>query len=92
MAESNTGETILAFLLGAIAGTVAGVLLAPEPGKQTRKRLQKWMDDQEEKSKDLLHSSKDIVQTGKETFSTQKEAMTEAYEAGKKAYRQATRS
>ena len=36
---SGLGKTFFAFLLGAAAGTIAGILLAPDSGKNTRKKL-----------------------------------------------------
>ncbi len=35
----TTSKVITGFLLGAIAGTIAGLLLAPEPGENTRKKI-----------------------------------------------------
>lgn len=37
----NPGKIFVTVLTGAIAGGVAGVLLAPEKGKETRKKLDK---------------------------------------------------
>nr|WKN38167.1 YtxH domain-containing protein [Tunicatimonas sp. TK19036] len=41
----NSGKTLVAFLLGAIAGTMAGLLVAPNSGQKTRKRLNKSAND-----------------------------------------------
>jgi len=38
---SNTGDTLLAFLVGATVGGVAALLMAPEKGEKTRKKLKK---------------------------------------------------
>lgn len=38
---SSTGDTLLAFLVGATIGGVAALLLAPEKGEKTRKKLKK---------------------------------------------------
>lgn len=41
---SKTGKTLTAFVVGAAAGALAGVLLAPDRGKQTRKKIAQQVD------------------------------------------------
>ncbi len=82
MAENNTGETLLAFALGIVAGVVAGVLLAPASGEETREHVQDWMRSAKDRSEGYLRSKR-------ESLTAQKEALAAAYEAGKKAYREA---
>ena len=53
--ESKTGGIISAFLVGAVAGAVLGVLFAPKAGKETRAERGEWVDDALEKSKEKLH-------------------------------------
>ncbi|TGE29870.1 YtxH domain-containing protein [Hymenobacter metallicola] len=47
--KDNSGKVILSLLVGATAGVVAGLLLAPETGEETRSGLKqsasKWSDD-----------------------------------------------
>ncbi|MCC2547833.1 YtxH domain-containing protein [Hymenobacter sp. BT175] len=47
--KDNNGKVILSLLAGAAAGVVAGLLLAPETGEETRKGLKKssskWTDE-----------------------------------------------
>ncbi|UOQ74524.1 YtxH domain-containing protein [Hymenobacter cellulosilyticus] len=47
--KDNNGKVILSLLVGATAGVVAGLLLAPETGTETRtglkKSASKWSDD-----------------------------------------------
>lgn len=40
----NTDKTLIAFLAGAAAGAITGLLLAPESGDKTRKKLAKNVD------------------------------------------------
>ncbi|MGB3180531.1 MAG: YtxH domain-containing protein [Cyclobacteriaceae bacterium] len=40
----NTEKTLIAFLAGAAAGALTGLLLAPEAGDKTRKKLSKNVD------------------------------------------------
>ena len=81
MAESNTGESLLAFVLGAVAGAAVGVLFAPREGAETREALQEWLKESADKGTEYLKSKR-------ESLSTQKEALAAALEAGKKAYRE----
>lgn len=41
----NTGKTFAAFLIGAAAGTLTGLLLAPENGSKTRTKLNEKVND-----------------------------------------------
>lgn len=41
----NTGKTIAALLVGAVAGALTGLLMAPESGDKTRKKLNKTAND-----------------------------------------------
>lgn len=45
MSNSNDGfRTFVAFVLGAAAGAVCGLLLAPKPGKELREDLKQFSD------------------------------------------------
>ena len=59
---NNSGKIFLAALTGAVAGGVAGVLLAPESGEQTRKKLSKEADKAREELNDLVEKGKDTVE------------------------------
>ena len=39
----KTGSTLVAILAGAAVGAVAGVLLAPDQGEKTRRRISKGL-------------------------------------------------
>lgn len=41
----NTGKTIAALLVGAVAGALTGLLIAPESGDKTRKKLNRTAND-----------------------------------------------
>jgi hypothetical protein len=45
------GSAAIAFLLGAVAGGIAALLLAPQSGAQTRRRLRRGAHDLREKGK-----------------------------------------
>lgn len=50
----DLSKVMLSFIVGALAGAAAGVLLAPDKGKNTRKKVKKSMDDLSEKVKDSM--------------------------------------
>ncbi len=70
--SNNTGTTILALCAGAAVGAVAGILLAPDEGKKTRKEIKKTFGEQtkkmEEKFKEFSDTVKTKVGTNKETL------------------------
>jgi gas vesicle protein len=41
----NSGKTLVAFILGAVAGAMAGLLVAPNSGEKTRRKLNKSAND-----------------------------------------------
>lgn len=51
--RSNTGETILALLTGAIVGAGVGILYAPAKGSETRKKI----GDEANKAGDYIRES-----------------------------------
>ena len=74
-------KVMLSFIVGALAGTVAGVLLAPDKGKNTRKKVKKSIDDLSKKAKDSMDdlsakvkdSMDDLSEKAKKTFTKEKE-------------------
>jgi gas vesicle protein len=58
-------------LLGAIIGVIGGLLFAPSTGEETRKKLKKIGDDNEElinetkaKSEELIQKTMESIETG----------------------------
>ena len=72
---SKKGNTLMAFLAGAAAGAILGVLYAPDKGSNTREKLSFQLDKYKKILEDFLN---DLV-TGKETPLT-----TEAKSQGNK--------
>ncbi len=58
MANSN-GKLIAAFLAGAAAGASLGLLLAPDKGKDTRKKMKKSFDDLGSKAQDAFKKAEE---------------------------------
>ena len=53
--NQRRGSGALAFLIGALAGGLAAVLLAPQSGAETRDRLKRGARDLREKGSQLAH-------------------------------------
>lgn len=61
--SKKSGNTLLAFIMGATAGAVLGILYAPEKGSTTREKLSFQLD----KYRKLLAELVDDFVSGKET-------------------------
>ncbi len=60
---NSTGRNILTFLTGAVAGAIAGILLAPNSGKKTREIIsQKANDLKEDLGEVFDHGTEKIKQ------------------------------
>ncbi len=62
MSESNnTGETILAFILGGIMGAALGLLLAPASGDDTREKIADWAKKEKKKGSEYWKDAKEAI-------------------------------
>ncbi|MCX5716754.1 MAG: YtxH domain-containing protein [Nitrospirae bacterium] len=86
----SAGTVFFSFLLGGIVGAGLAMLLAPQSGSETRKRIKEFTDDMREKAEDYVENIKkgvtSTVEEGKDFYEEKKSAITSAVEAGKKAY------
>lgn len=55
----STSKIILSFIVGALAGAATGILLAPDKGKITRKKIKDSITDLSEKSKETINDLSD---------------------------------
>ena len=81
MADNNTGDNVLALLIGGVIGGVLGLLFAPRKGCETREAISDWLEEKREKTKEFVAQEKDALHH-------KKDQMEAAWEAGKKAYRE----
>ena len=81
--KRETSNVLVAFLLGAVAGGVTALLLAPASGAETRKKLSDALNRAKDKALDELEGAKEYADT-------HRQAVKEAYAAGKEAYKKAT--
>ena len=66
MSENRGGDVLTAFVLGGIIGAALGVLFAPAKGKETRAKLNDWMEDTAEKTKEKLGDLEEEIKKRKE--------------------------
>ena len=80
MSENNsTGDTLLTLILGAAVGVAAGLLLAPQKGKETRRRLRRWLETIED---DLREEGfEDVVERGKDAVREKAQAAKDKVDA-----------
>ena len=83
MAESNDFDNFIGGLfVGALIGLAAGLLLAPGPGSELRKRLK---EQSKLLSTQVLHRADEIQAKSQQILSVQKTRFQEAVEEGKRA-------
>ena len=66
MSENNSGEVILALILGGIIGAAVGILYAPRSGKETREKLMDLGEDFADKIEDAGEEVKNKAKDGRE--------------------------
>lgn len=54
----DISKVMLSFIVGALAGAAAGILLAPDKGENTRKKIKDSIDDLSEKAKKTFQKEK----------------------------------
>jgi gas vesicle protein len=83
---------ILAFLGGALAGAVAGVLFAPKSGEETRRALKGYAKRAEEevieKAKEARIAIDETIERGKQFMAEKRADVEAAVKAGKEAMKE----
>jgi gas vesicle protein len=87
-----------AFLLGAVTGGIAAILLAPYAGEETRDRLKSGFVNgkatakrrSQELASTIVDRGEHLVDAGKKKVADEVKRFDSALEAGKTAYRQAS--
>ncbi|MCE5258447.1 MAG: YtxH domain-containing protein [Chloroflexi bacterium] len=83
MAQDNDFDNFVGgFVLGALLGVAAGLLLAPGPGKELRKRLK---DQGTQLGTQALHRADEFQVKSQQILSAQKTRFQEAIDEGKRA-------
>jgi gas vesicle protein len=86
----SSGSVLLAFLLGGMVGAGLALLLAPQSGPETRRKIKEFAEDVKGKASDYVSHAKEKVATtvekAKGMYDEKKTAIAAAVEAGKEAY------
>lgn len=81
MVENKVGKALGFFVFGAVAGAVAGILLAPRSGKETRENIGTWLKNRRLQTKQTLAELR-------EKTHLQKDKLIAAVKAGREVYKQ----
>jgi len=66
MSENKGGDALTAFVLGGIIGAALGILFAPAKGKETREKVNDWLEDTTEKTKEKLEAIEEEIKKRKD--------------------------
>ena len=70
MKSENAAENMVMFLTGMAVGAGVTLLLAPQPGKKTRRQIRRKAEDAQsymmDLGEDLISKGRDLVERGKE--------------------------
>ena len=90
--SSGQSSRVLAFLGGAVAGAIAGVLFAPKAGDETRRELKRYARKTEEelieKAKEARAALDHAIERGKHVLSEKRADVEAAVKAGKDAMKE----
>lgn len=88
--SGERGHTLLAFILGGVIGAGVALLLAPDSGAETRRRIREGFDDAEDWARGRYDNTLDRLDKGKDRVRTimseKREDIRAAIDAGKDAY------
>ncbi len=90
--EAKAGEKMFYWMLGAMMGAMAALLLAPRSGEETRKiiasKARESADLVTNRAKDFAGKTSEYVDRGKDIVHQQRDQISAAMDAGKKAYKE----
>ena len=78
----QSGMVMLAFMVGALTGAAAALLLAPASGEETREYLGQKAREGRARARDAVDQSRDL-------YERQRETVTSAVDRGREAFKQA---
>ncbi len=91
-AKCSPETVVLAFLGGAIGGMIAGILLAPRSGEETRRELKGQVRRTEEeiieKAKEARAALDEVIERGKNFVAERREDVEAAVKAGREAVKE----
>jgi gas vesicle protein len=91
-AKCSPETVVLAFLGGAIGGMIAGILLAPRSGEETRRELKsqarRTEEDIIEKAKEARAALDEVIERGKQFVDEKRADVEAAVKAGREAFKE----
>ena len=91
-AKCSPETVVLAFLGGAIGGMIAGILLAPKAGEETRRELKSQARRTEEelieKAKEARAALDEVIERGKQFMDEKRADVEAAVKAGREAFKE----
>lgn len=91
-AKCSPETVVLAFLGGAIGGMIAGILLAPKAGEETRRELKSQARRTEEelieKAKEARAALDEVIERGKQFVDEKRADVEAAVKAGREAFKE----
>jgi gas vesicle protein len=87
---SERDSSLVTFIVGAVIGAAAGLLLAPKSGRETRSDLKRLSEDISDTISDFTEDAKDkgrkFYEQGREKVLSGKDKINEVFEEGKKVF------
>ena len=82
MSKDNSGNLMIAFVVGALTGAAVALLFAPASGEETREYLG-------QKAREGRDKAREAVEEGREYYQRQRDNVTNAVDRGREAFQQA---
>ena len=82
MANDNSGNVMIAFVVGAITGAAVALLYAPASGEETREFLS-------ERAREGRDKAREAMDQGRDYYQRQRENVVSAVDRGREAFQQA---
>jgi gas vesicle protein len=82
MTRDNSGNLMVAFVIGALTGAAVALLLAPATGEETREFIG-------QKAREGKAKARDAMDQGREYYNSQRENLVTAVDRGREAFQQA---
>lgn len=82
MAKDNSGNLMVAFVVGALTGAAVALLFAPASGEETREFLG-------QKAREGKAKAREAMEQGRDYYRSQRENLVTAVERGRDAFQQA---
>ncbi|GIW54890.1 MAG: hypothetical protein KatS3mg082_1294 [Nitrospiraceae bacterium] len=89
--DMSAMTVLFAFASGVLLGTVAGLLLAPKSGEETRRQLRGYARKAEEEMLEQAREARaaldETIERSKQFLKEKQEVLAGAFEAGQEAFR-----